>query len=94
MKEYSAAEQIIARNLAHRLRSRRAELGFTQEYVAQQAGIDRSTYLLMESGHSDRATNSLLNPKLFTLVALAHVLRMTLPEMFAAMPPHAPRAPQ
>ncbi|MDY5589490.1 MAG: helix-turn-helix transcriptional regulator [Arcanobacterium sp.] len=70
------AEHTLAHTLARTLRARRHELGLSQESVAEAAGIDRTTYQLMESGRSDRSTNSLLNPRLFTLMALANALEI------------------
>ena len=82
VKEYSVAEQMLAQTLARMLRARRKELGLTQEQVALAANIERNTYQLMESGLSDRTTNRLLNPRLFTLMALAQVLELPLAEVF------------
>ena len=78
------AEYVLAQTLARTLRKRRHELGLSQENVALSAGIDRTTYQLMESGKSDRSTNSLLNPHLFTLFALAQVLKIPLSELVEA----------
>ena len=82
-KEYSPAEITLARTLARMLRTRRKELKLSQEQVALAANIDRNTYQLMESGLSDRATNSLLNPHLFTLMAIAQVLELSLADVMA-----------
>ncbi|MCI6573564.1 MAG: helix-turn-helix transcriptional regulator [Actinomycetaceae bacterium] len=86
MRQYSVAEQTLAYTLARTLRNRRHELGLSQEEVAQAAGIDRTTYQLMESGRSDRSTNSLLNPRIFTLMALANALKVPMSELLSERP--------
>lgn len=80
------AEQTLAHTLARTLRSRRRELGLSQEAVAHAAGLDRTTYQLMESGRSDRSTNSLLNPRIFTLMALAQALQLPMSALLGEQP--------
>lgn len=82
---------MIALTIARNLRKRRKALGLTQEHVAYAARMDRTTYQLMESAKSDRATNSLLNPKLFNLYRVANVLGLSMAQLLGEAPlPPAP----
>jgi transcriptional regulator with XRE-family HTH domain len=53
---------------ATNLRSRRDELGFSQETLAQMCDLDRTTISLLE--------RSLRSPKLDTIVSLARALEL------------------
>ncbi len=61
----------FSRELAHKLRLLRDASGLSQESVAHQAGISAYTYQKFEKGESKPGTP--MNPRLFTLLALANV---------------------
>lgn len=63
-----------ARLLGVRLRAARAELGWSQEKVALQAGISLQHLSLLERGLSDGRTGSPANPRLGVLLNLAGAL--------------------
>ncbi|MGO1592295.1 MAG: helix-turn-helix domain-containing protein [Ancrocorticia sp.] len=81
MAESSPLEKQVATLFAKTLRSRREELGLSQEDVAQKAGIDRNHYQLMEHARSDRKSNKPVNPQMFTLLRLADALKMPLEDL-------------
>ncbi|WP_124054769.1 helix-turn-helix domain-containing protein [Arcanobacterium ihumii] len=81
MQNSSAAERVLATALAKKIRSRRTELGKTQEQVASEADIDRNHYQLMESARSNRKSNSALNPRLQTLIRLSRVLECSVSDL-------------
>ena len=64
----------LALALARRLRDQREAVGLTQEKAAERAGLSRNHYQLLESGLSDRAKKAPANPRLSTLLDLAHAL--------------------
>ena len=74
VSEESSLEVALAKALAQRLRTRRAEVELTQEQVALRAGISRNQYQLYESALSDRDKGTPANPTLTTLVDLARAL--------------------
>lgn len=82
----SPLEAELARDLALRLRERRAAVGLTQEEVAHRVGVSRNQYQLYERGMSDRARGSALNPKLTTLLSLARALDVTLSDLLTDVP--------
>jgi transcriptional regulator with XRE-family HTH domain len=61
-----------AREFGLRLQRLRMQRGLSQEKVAHVAGISTFTYQKFEKGESN--PGSPLNPKLFTLLALAQAL--------------------
>ena len=65
--------------LAQRLRVLRSERGMSQESVAHAAGISAYTYQKFEKGESKPGTP--MNPRLFTLLALASVFEMDIREL-------------
>ncbi len=70
----SPIETQLALALARRLRDQREAVGLTQEKAAERAGLSRNHYQLLESGLSDRAKKAPANPRLSTLLDLAHAL--------------------
>lgn len=65
--------------LADRLRSLRDERGLSQESVAHRAGISTYTYQKFEKGESKPGTP--MNPRLYTLLALADVFEIDVREL-------------
>ncbi len=63
--------------LGSRLRTRRLELSLNQEDVANQAGMNLSSYSRVERGHG--------NPTFFTLVRLALVLTVEPGQLLAGL---------
>lgn len=76
--QQNAPEQISVK-LADRLRNLRRDKGLSQEKVAYAAGLSAYTYQKYEKGESKPGTP--LNPRLHTLVALANVFDLSLPEL-------------
>lgn len=70
----SPLEAQLALALANRLRDLRTAAGLTQEKAAERAGLSRNHYQLLESGLSDRAKRTPANPRLSTILDLAHAL--------------------
>jgi transcriptional regulator with XRE-family HTH domain len=68
-----------ARALGCRLQVLRSDLGLSQEKVAQRASISAYTYQKFEKGESKPGTP--LNPRLFTLMALADVFGISVDEL-------------
>lgn len=66
-------------NLADKLRNLREERKMSQESVAHQAGLSTYTYQKFEKGESKPGTP--MNPRLFTLLALARVFDMDVREL-------------
>jgi transcriptional regulator with XRE-family HTH domain len=66
------ARATLARELGLRLQRLRLAKGLSQEKVAHLAGISSYTYQKFEKGQSKPGTP--MNPRLFTLLALADVL--------------------
>jgi transcriptional regulator with XRE-family HTH domain len=82
------AEKIAyARELGITLQRLRLERELSQERLAHMAGISAYTYQKYEKGESKPGTP--MNPGLFTLIALAQALEVTVPEL---LPPQ-PRVP-
>lgn len=70
-------EEVIAR-LKFRMRTRRIELGLTQEAIAKRAGISTRRYQEIES----EAGTSRNNPTLRTLIAIAKALEIDVADYF------------
>ena len=66
-------------NLADKLRNLREERKMSQESVAHQAGLSTYTYQKFEKGESKPGTP--MNPRLFTLLALARVFDIDVREL-------------
>ncbi len=71
---YIELERHYATQLAQRLRVLRYERRISQEYVAYHAGISTFTYQKFEKGESNPGKP--MNPRLSTLIALAHVFEV------------------
>ncbi|WP_165061036.1 helix-turn-helix domain-containing protein [Adlercreutzia sp. ZJ154] len=69
----------FSRELANKLRMLRDAKGISQENVAHQAGISAYTYQKFEKGESKPGTP--MNPRLFTLLALANVFEIDVREL-------------
>lgn len=80
-----ALDPAAAQALGLLLQRRRADLRWTQEQVAVEAGISRQHYQLLERGLSNRYSEAPANPRLSTLLALMEVLRIERDELFAAL---------
>ncbi|MRX81663.1 helix-turn-helix transcriptional regulator [Eggerthella guodeyinii] len=78
LDRYTNPEQFSLK-LANRLRSLRDERGLSQESVAHEAGISTYTYQKFEKGESKPGTP--MNPRLYTLLALADVFEMDVREL-------------
>ena len=68
-----------AKELGLRLQRFRHQRGYSQEKVAHLAGISTYTYQKFEKGESRPGTP--MNPRLFTLLALSHVLDADLKQL-------------
>ena len=78
-------DEVMAKRVGDRIRSLRTERGLSQESLAYQAGITKNQVQLIEAGRSagrDGVAGP-SNPKLGTLVGLAHVFEMTVSEFLA-----------
>lgn len=62
--------------LGHQIRTRREELGLTQEDLAEKSGVTRNQIQVIERGWADRANRRPANPRLTTLMGLAEALRL------------------
>lgn len=71
--------ELFSERLADRLRNLRDAYGLSQETVAHKAGISTYTYQKFEKGESRPGTP--MNPRLFTLLALAEVFNMSVQEL-------------
>lgn len=69
----------FSRSLGLALQRLRIERGFSQERLAHMAGISAYTYQKFEKGESKPGTP--MNPRLFTLMAIAQVLEVPLTEL-------------
>ena len=69
----------FAEQLAARLRHLRERTGYTQEQVAQRAGISPNAYQHYESAQSGRGAP--MNPRLFTIFSLANAYDVTPAEL-------------
>ncbi len=67
---YIALHKLTEMDLSQELKQRREELGVTQEYLAELAGVGLRTIKTFESGKA--------NPRLETLTKLSEVLGMEL----------------
>ncbi|MDO9455231.1 helix-turn-helix transcriptional regulator [Nocardioides sp.] len=76
--------QILGQNL-QRLRAAQA---LTQAEVARRAGIARTHYAALESGSSSNGATA--NPRLITLLNLAHALQTPVEELLQGLQPAAP----
>jgi transcriptional regulator with XRE-family HTH domain len=74
-----------ARALGVNLHRLRLEKKLSQEKLAHAAGLSAYTYQKFEKGESRPGTP--MNPRLFTLIAIAQVLGTTLDEL---LPPRTP----
>ena len=74
-----------AQRLATSLRRHRERAGLSQEQVAYRARMTRVTYQRFESGRS--GSGNAANPTLYSLLALAQVLDVSLAEL---VPDNAP----
>ncbi|MCR2037367.1 helix-turn-helix domain-containing protein [Adlercreutzia caecimuris] len=70
---------VFSQKLAQQLRVLRSHNELTQEAVAYRAGISTYTYQKFEKGESKPGTP--MNPRLFTLIALANVFDISLQEL-------------
>jgi transcriptional regulator with XRE-family HTH domain len=64
-------ENAASKQFAQNLRSRREEMGFSQEALADMCDLDRTTISLLE--------RSKRSPRLDTIVTLARALRLASP---------------
>lgn len=78
-KHIDSRDAEFAKKLGMRLQQLRWNKDLTQEVVAQLAGISTFTYQKFEKGESNPGTP--MNPRLFTLLALADVFDMSLLEL-------------
>jgi transcriptional regulator with XRE-family HTH domain len=72
----------FSRAMGVALQRLRLERGLSQERLAHMAGIASYTYQKFEKGESKPGTP--MNPRLFTLLALAEVLEVTLEDIVPA----------
>lgn len=77
MSDHARAE--YSRAVGIGLQRLRLERGLSQERLAHRAGISTYTYQKFEKGESKPGTP--MNPRLFTLIALAQALEVSLPEL-------------
>lgn len=73
----------VAKQLARTVRSRRKQLGLTQDELARRAELDRTTVQALEAGKSDLKNNRNANPKTQTLLHLAEALQMPIGDLLA-----------
>lgn len=78
-RKHQIPPEAYSAKLAQRLRVLRSERGLSQESVAHAAGISAYTYQKFEKGESKPGTP--MNPRLFTLLALANVFEMDIREL-------------
>lgn len=64
---------LVALNIAQAVKSRRAELGLSQEVLADSAGIDRT--------YASQIERSIANPSLSVLCSIACALDITLRDL-------------
>jgi transcriptional regulator with XRE-family HTH domain len=74
-----------ARALGVNLQRLRRKRGLSQERLAHMAGISAYTYQKFEKGESRPGMP--MNPRLFTLIAIAQVLGTTIEELLPARTP-------
>lgn len=75
----------MAQRVGERMLKLRTERGLTQESLAYLAGITKNQVQLIETGQSAgrKSTGGPSNPKLGTLVGIAHVFEMSVAEFLA-----------
>jgi transcriptional regulator with XRE-family HTH domain len=76
-------DDAVAAALGRRIRLIRERADRPQDEVANEAGIERAHYQLLEYGLSDRKRKSPANPQLGTLLALARVLHVDPAQLIA-----------
>lgn len=77
-------DEAMAKRVGERMRTLRTARGLSQESLAYQAGITKNQVQLIEVGRSaSRDSNGPSNPKLGTLVGIAHVFEMSVAEFLA-----------
>jgi transcriptional regulator with XRE-family HTH domain len=81
----SEIERELASALGRKLAVLRKARGLTQEALADNAGVSRNHYQLLEIGLSNRETRRPANPTLATLIALCGVLGVTVPEFIESV---------
>jgi len=69
----------FSKKLGLKLQKLRHASGLSQEKIAQAAGISAYTYQKFEKGESRPSTP--MNPRLFTLMSLANVYKMTVGDL-------------
>ena len=72
----------FSREIGVNLQRARLAKGLSQEHLAHLAGISAYTYQKFEKGESKPGTP--MNPRLFTLLALAQVLEVSLDSLLPA----------
>lgn len=77
--QIAKAKAEFARALGINLQRLRLESGLSQERLAHMAGISTYTYQKFEKGESKPGTP--MNPRLFTLIAIAQVLDIPLEKL-------------
>lgn len=82
--EIAEAKAAYARELGLNLHRLRVARGLSQERLAHMAGISGNTVHFYEKGEA--RPGAPMNPRLFTLVALAQVLEVTVTELLPADP--------
>lgn len=80
--ETTPSKADFSRVMGVTLQRLRIERGLSQEKLAHMAGISSYTYQKFEKGESKPGTP--MNPRLFTLLALAEVLDVSLQELVPA----------
>ncbi len=80
----AAARIVFARELGLNLQRLRAERRVSQERLAHTAGISAYTLQKFEKGESKPGTP--MNPRLFTLLALAQALDVDVTDLLPAAP--------
>ncbi len=81
----SEAKADFARLLGVNLQRLRLEKGLSQEKLASAAGISSYTYQKFEKGESKPGTP--MNPRLFTLIAIAQVLEVSIEQLLPRLIP-------
>lgn len=77
-------DEAMAKRVGERIRVLRTERGLSQESLAYRAGITKNQVQLIEVGRSaSRESTGPSNPKLGTLVGIAHVFEMSVSEFLA-----------
>jgi transcriptional regulator with XRE-family HTH domain len=82
--EIAQAKAAYARELGLNLHRLRVARGLSQERLAHMAGISGNTVHFYEKGEA--RPGSPMNPRLFTLIALAQVLDVSVSELLPTEP--------